>query len=78
MFSIPLNPKLNNIQLNHFYEFCIKHKQHIYDIYFTCRMPPFEQDAMGDVFENPMDLIDVALKLQDATGIRMSATFKIH
>jgi len=38
-------------------------------------MPPFEQDAMGDVFENPMDLIDVALKLQDATGIRMSATF---
>lgn len=75
MFSIPLNPKLNNIQLNHFYEFCIKHKQHIYDIYFTCRMPPFEQDAMGDVFQNPMDLIDVALKLQDATGIRMSATF---
>ena len=75
MFSIPLNPKLNNIQLNHFYEFCLKHKQHIYDIYFTCRMPPFEQDAMGDVFENPMDLIDVALKLQDATGIRMSATF---
>ena len=75
MFSIPLNPKLNNIQLNHFYEFCMKHKQHIYDIYFTCRMPPFEQDAMGDVFENPMDLIDVALKLQDATGIRMSATF---
>ena len=75
MFSIPLNPKLNNIQLNHFYEFCMKHKPHIYDIYFTCRMPPFEQDAMGDVFENPMDLIDVALKLQDATGIRMSATF---
>ena len=75
MFSIPLNPKLNNIQLNHFYEFCIKHKQQIYDIYFTCRMPPFEQDAMGDVFQNPMDLIDVALKLQDATGIKMSATF---
>ena len=38
-------------------------------------MPPFLQDAMGDVFENSMDLIDVALKLQDATGIRMSATF---
>ena len=30
---------------------------------------------MGDVFANPMDLIDVALKLQDATGIKMSAAF---
>jgi len=75
MFSIPLNPKLNNIQLNHFYEFCLKHKQHIYDIYFTCRMPPFTQDAMGDVFESSHELINVALRMQQQTGISISATF---
>ena len=76
MFSIPLNPKLNNVQLTHFVEFCNKHKEVIYDIYFTCRMPPFVQDAMGDVFQtNPLDLIDIALKVQEATGIRVSATF---
>ena len=76
MFSIPLNPKLNNVQLTHFVEFCNKHKEVIYDIYFTCRMPPFVQDAMGDVFQtNPLDLIDIALKAQQATGIRVSATF---
>ena len=39
-------------------------------------MPPFVQDAMGDVFQtNPLDLIDIALKVQEATGIRVSATF---
>ena len=76
MFSIPLNPKLNNVQLTHFVEFCNKHKEVIYDIYFTCRMPPFVQDAMGDVFQtNPLDLIDIALKVQEATGIQVSATF---
>lgn len=75
MFSIPLNPKLNNIQLNHFFEFCLKHKQHIYDLYFTCRMPPFVQDAMGDVFEESNSLIEVALKMQQQTGIPVSATF---
>lgn len=75
MFSIPLNPKLNNIQLNHFYEFCLRHKQYIYDIYFTCRMPPFTQDAMGDVFDSSHELINVALKMQQQTGIPISATF---
>lgn len=76
MFSIPLNPKLNNEQLQQFVDFCNKHKQVIYDIYFTCRMPPFLQDAMGDVFvSDTTDLIDVALKIQQQTGIRISATF---
>ena len=76
MFSIPLNPKLNNDQLQNFVEFCNKHKEVIYDIYFTCRMPPFTQDAMGDVFQsNTDDLIEVAFKIQEHTGIRVSATF---
>ena len=76
MFSIPLNPKLDNSQLQHFVEFCNKHKEVIYDIYFTCRMPPFIQDAMGDTFQsNTDDLIEVAFKVQEQTGIRISATF---
>ena len=76
MFSIPLNPKLTNEQLQQFVDFCNKHKQVIRDIYFTCRMPPFMQDAMGDVFlSDTTDLIDVALKIQQQTGIRISATF---
>ena len=76
MFSIPLNPKLNNFQLNYFNEFCKEHKKLIYDIYFTCRINPFVQDAMGDVFKSDtFDLISVALKIQEQTGIKISATF---
>ena len=45
-------------------------------MYFTCRMPPFIQDAMGDVFiSDSGDTIDVALKIQEFTGIPISATF---
>ena len=75
MFSLPLNPKLDNIQLNHFEQFCLDHRSVIYDLYFTCRMPPFVQDAMGDVFANSDDLIHVALSFQERTGIPVSATF---
>ena len=68
MFSIPLNPKLNNVQLQHFVDFCINHQEYIYDIYFTCRMPPFVQDAMGDTFQTDTnELISTALKIQEAT-----------
>lgn len=76
MFSIPLNPKLNNVQLQHFVDFCINHQEYIYDVYFTCRMPPFVQDAMGDTFQTDTnELISTALKIQEATGISVSATF---
>ena len=34
------------------HEFLKEHKHLISDLYFTCRMPPFLQDAMGDVFES--------------------------
>ena len=50
IFSIPLNPKLNEQQFNDFYEFCSQYRDWIYDIYFTSRISPFDQDAMGDVF----------------------------
>lgn len=76
IFSIPINPKLNENQFNIFYNFCKSYKSHIYDLYFTCRMPPFLQDAMGDVIQNdPYGPIENALNIQETLGIPVSATF---
>lgn len=78
IFSIPLNPKLTEPQFNTFLNFCKQYKDYIYDIYFTCRIDPFVQDAMGDVFFQKEDAgfaIDVALFVQNETGIPVSATF---
>lgn len=74
-FSLPLNPKLSQNQFDQFLRFLKQYKEYIYDVYFTCRIEPFTQDAMGDVFENdPQDLIENALIIQDL-GIPISATF---
>lgn len=78
IFSVPLNFKLSQVQFNHFYEFCQRNKEWIADIYFTSRMAPFKQDAMGDVFlvEEDSDItIEAALNIQKTLGIPVSATF---
>ena len=78
IFSIPLNPKLTEPEFHTFLDFCKQYKDYIYDIYFTCRIPPFLQDAMGDIFITKDDYkfaIDVALHVQKETGIPVSATF---
>lgn len=78
IFSIPLNPKLTEIQFKNFVQFCEEYKEYIYDIYFTCRIPPFMQDAMGDIFTKDEDYkyaIDAALYIQNSIGISISATF---
>ena len=78
IFSVPLNPKLTEYQFNDYLEFLREHKDYIYDIYFTCRMPPFIQDAMGDVFlkeEDHFGALDNAIGLSRSTGIPLSATF---
>lgn len=79
MFSIPLNPKLNEKQMAEFIQFLKEYKQHIYDFYFTCRIPPFTQDAMGDIFEGKEEdydyLINLALYIQSETGVLASAVF---
>jgi hypothetical protein len=79
MFSVPLNPKLNENQLNEFISFLKEYKPFIYDFYFTCRVTPFDQDAMGDVFiggqEDYNYLILLALFIQNETGITASAVF---
>lgn len=76
MFSIPINPKLSEREFAEFYEFCKTYKPFIYDLYFTCRMPPFVQDAMGDVFISDSNItIEQALVLQQSLGIKISAVF---
>jgi len=79
MFSVPLNPKLKKDQLNEFISFLKEYKAFIYDFYFTCRVDPFLQDAMGDVFaggeEDHNYLIELALNIQSETGITASAVF---
>lgn len=78
IFSIPFNPKLNEQQFNNFYAFCEQYKDWIADIYFTSRIAPFDQDAMGDIFvieEDRQSLIENALNIQKYLGIPVSATF---
>lgn len=78
IFSVPLNPKLDEKQHNIFYAWCSKNKDWIADIYFTSRIAPFKQDAMGDVFiieQDHYSLIENALNIQKHLGIPISATF---
>ena len=77
IFSVPLNPKLNQQQFKEFCEFLFQYKDYIRDVYFTSRIKPFVQDAMGDVFlleEYHLSAIESALYIQNALGIPVSAT----
>ena len=77
VFSLPINPKTSEEFVNQiFIPFLIRHKESIFDLYFTCRMPPFVQDAMGDVFVSDMrgTTLD-AFYISQQTGIPLSATF---
>lgn len=79
MFSIPLNPKLPQKDFEAFVQFLVDYKDWIYDFYFTCRISPFTQDAMGDVFTNGEEdhnfIIEMVLWLQQTTGVKASAVF---
>ena len=79
MFSVPLNPSLSPEETEDFANFLYDYKDYIYDFYFTCRIPPFSQDAMGDVFQggeqDHVYLIKTALLIQEQTGNTASAVF---
>lgn len=78
IFSVPLNPKLSEKEYFQFLGFLQKYKDWIYDVYFTSRIAPFHQDAMGDVFKDEQDYeqaILAARNIQEALGIPISATF---
>jgi len=79
VFSLPINPKFDPEFIETTFVSFLKKNEHlIFDLYFTCRMPPFVQDAMGDVFVSENDannVIEMALWLSEETGIPLSATF---
>lgn len=77
-FSLPLYPDLSpEFMRDELVPYLLANKENIYDIYFTARMIPFEQDAMGTIFseEDTITLISNALILQELTGITVSPVF---
>ena len=83
VFSLPINPKMDErFMLETFVPFLNLNHQYIRDLYFTCRIPPFIQDAMGDVYtESEMYQAATinALKVGELSDIPLSATFNnIH
>ena len=77
VFSLPINPKLDKQFTDGiFIPWLTKYKSYIKDLYFTCRMPPFTQDAMGDVFAGDISqLVFNSLVISRETDIPVSATF---
>ena len=77
VFSLPINPKIDaTFAETVFIPWLNRYKDLIADLYFTCRMPPFEQDAMGDVFQgDPVQLFYNAKAIADEVGLPLSATF---
>ena len=76
VFSLPINPKLSEeFVTNTFLPFLRKYREYILDLYFTCRIPPFDQDAMGDTFLSPEALTESAIYISNESNIPLSATF---
>jgi len=76
VFSLPINPKLSEeFVVNTFLPFLKEYREYILDLYFTCRIPPFDQDAMGDTFLSPEALTESACYISNQSDIPLSATF---
>ena len=78
VFSLPINPKIDSKYAETvFVPWLKRYKDYIYDLYFTCRMPPFDQDSMGDVFQGDTRQLfyNAQAISEDAGGIPLSATF---
>jgi len=62
-----------------FVQFLIDCKDVLFDFYFTCRIEPFTQDAMGDTFVGEKEdhdyLNELAISIQNYTGVTASAVF---
>lgn len=77
-FSIPLWPGLSPLEIERdVYPFIEECKSVISDLYFTCRMPPFQNDAMGGIIvpQEVMTVTTNALVIGDKFDIPVSPTF---
>jgi hypothetical protein len=77
VFSLPINPKIDSkFAETIFVPWLKRYKDYIVDLYFTSRMPPFDNDAMGDVFDGDIrQLFYNAKAISEECGIPLSATF---
>ena len=79
VFSLPINPKLSeDFVVNTFLPFLKEYKDYILDLYFTCRIPPFDQDAMGDCFGINEALIDSAIYISNESDIHCQQLLIIY
>lgn len=75
IFSLPFSPYITLREYEeNFLPFVLEYKSYIHDIFATIRIPPFMEDAMGGEFDSS-SLVLKALKVQNDTGIQVSATF---
>jgi hypothetical protein len=77
-FSIPLWPGLSPLEIERdVYPFLEECKSVISDLYFTCRMPPFQNDAMGGiiVIEEVPVVTNNAFTISEKFNIPISPTF---
>lgn len=81
-FSIPLWPGLSPKEIvNDLYPFLEECGDIVSDLYFTCRIKPFDSDAMGGIIvpEEREVVINNAFVISEQFGIPISATFNnIH
>ena len=76
VFSLPINQKLREEFVEEtFITFLKEYREYIFDLYFSCRIPPFTQDAMGDCFMENDVVGRSALYISHATDIPLSETF---
>ena len=82
IFSLPFcNAMPEDMVKDRYIPFLHKYKKYIYDIYFTCVIPPFEDDGMGiakeskDIHKETVRVFKLMMQIQKETGIRVSATF---
>ena len=77
-FSIPLWPGLSPEEIKKdLYPFLEECREVISDLYFTCRIPPFNQDAMGGIIvdEEIETVINNAFIIGEFADLPISATF---
>jgi len=82
IFSMPMFTGMSDGMFEEiFFPFLREYKEYIYDIYFTCIIPPFDNDAMGqgDIKgssrEATIRYFKMMMRVQEETGIKVSATF---
>ncbi len=80
IFSMPLSATMNGDEINRlFVPFVKEYHDYLYDIYFSCFLPPFTNDAMGigNVYsdEATQDVFGFMMWCQDRFGVKASATF---